>query len=103
MKAKQAEARRKLASLSARRQIAQNSRVTHEIASGCTSRTNGFARFERMHQEIEQAEAEAEALGELYESAEARLEAEIASREEARRVEAEIASINERLGGSKAG
>jgi phage shock protein A len=103
MRAKEAEARRKLASLAARRQIAQNSRATHENAGGGSNRTNGFARFERMHQEIEQAEAEAEALGELYESAEVRLEAEIASREADRRVEAELAAIKERLAASKAG
>lgn len=101
MKAKEAEARRKLASLAARRQIAQNSRAAHEIATGCSSRINGFTRYERMHHRIEQAEAEADALGELCESAEARLEAEIASREEARRIEAELAAIKERLEASQ--
>ena len=40
------------------------------------------SRFERMHHQIELAEAEAEALGELYESAEASLEAEIESASE---------------------
>ncbi len=64
MKAKEAEARRKLASLTARRQVAQTSRVQHEIAGGYSSRQSGFARFARMHHQIEQAEAEAEALGE---------------------------------------
>jgi phage shock protein A len=98
MRAKESEARRKLASLAARRQAAQNSRASCEIAGGYSSRTNGFARFERMHHQIEQAEAESEALAELYENAAVRLEAEIASREEARRVEAELAAIKERLG-----
>jgi phage shock protein A len=98
MRAKQAEARRKLASLASRRQVARTSRVQHEIAGGCSSRTKGFARFERMHHQIEQAEAEAEALGELYESADVSLEAEIESRERARRIEAELAAIKERLG-----
>jgi phage shock protein A len=102
MRAKEAEARRKLASLAARRQVAQNSRASCEIAGAYSSPANGFARFERMHQEIAQAEAEAEALGELYESAEARLESEIASREQARRVEAELVAIKERLRASKA-
>ncbi len=97
MRAKEAEARRKLASLAARRQVAQTSRVQHEIAGGYSSRANGFARFERMHQQIEQSEAEAEALGELYESADVSLEAEIESREQARRIEAELAAIKERL------
>jgi phage shock protein A len=98
MKAKEAEARRKLAGLSARRQLAQNSRATSAVACGSSSQTNGFTRFERMHHEIERAEAEAKALSELYESAEVRLEAEIASREGARRVEAELAAIKERIG-----
>ena len=83
--------------------LRQNSRASHELAGGCSSRTNGFARFEKMQHQIEQAEAEAEALGELYESAEVRLEAEIASREQARRVEAELAAIKERLGARKDG
>ncbi len=54
-----------------------------------------------MHRQIEQAEAEAEALGELYESAELSLEAEIESRERARRVEAELAAIKSRVGASE--
>jgi phage shock protein A len=54
-----------------------------------------------MHHQIEQVEAEAEALGELYECAEARLEAEIATHEEARRVDAELAALKERLAASK--
>ena len=83
MRAKQAEARRKLASLASRRQVAQTSRVQHEIAGGYSSRTNGFARFERMRHQIEQAEVS--------------LEAEIESRERARRIEAELAAIKERL------
>ncbi len=97
MRAKQAEARRKLASLASRRQLAQTTRVQHEIAGGYSSRTNGFARFEGMRHQIEQAEAQAEALGELYESADVSLEAEIESRERARRIEAELAAIKERL------
>jgi phage shock protein A len=97
MRAKAAEARRKLASLGARRQLSRNSRAAHEIASGYSSGTSGFAWFERMQREIEVAEAESQALGELYENADVSLEAEIASREGARRVEAELATIKERL------
>jgi phage shock protein A len=98
MRAKQAEARRKLASLSARRQVAQTGRALHGMASRTTSGTNGFARFEKMHRQIEEAEAEAEALGELYESAEVSLEAEAEARERSRRVEADLAALKERVG-----
>jgi phage shock protein A len=98
MRAKQAEARRKLASLSARRQVAQTGRALQGMASRTSSGTNGFARFEKMHRQIEEAEAEAEALGELYESAEVSLEAEAESRERARRVEADLAAIKGRVG-----
>ena len=59
--------------------------------------TNGFARFERMSQRIDQAEAEARALAELHESGETDLEADIASREHARRVEDELATLKGRL------
>jgi phage shock protein A len=93
MRAKQAEARRKLTSLSARRQVAETGRALCGSAVGA----NGFARFERMHHQIEQAEAEAEALGELYESDAWSLEAEAESRERARRVEDDLAAIKDRL------
>ena len=101
MKAKQAEARRKLASLSARRQVVENGRSLRGMARESSGRTNGFARFESMHRQIEQAEAEAEALGELDESGEWSLEAETESRERARRVEADLATIKERVRRSK--
>ena len=101
MKAKQAEARRKLASLSARRQVAETSRALRGMGAPFAHGANGFARFERMHRQIEQAEAEAQALAELHEGSESSLEAEAASREQARRVEAELAAIKERLRGMR--
>jgi phage shock protein A len=100
MRAKQAEARRKLASLSARRQVAETGRALHGIAGASSLGTNGFARFEQMHRQIELAEAEAQALGELYEGTELSLEAESEAREQARRVEAELAAMKERVGAS---
>ncbi len=101
MRAKQAEARRKLESLSARRQVAHTGRDLHGMVSRSARGSNGFARFEKMHRQIEQAEAEAEALGELYESTGLSLEAEAESREQARRVEAELAAIKERVKASQ--
>ena len=98
MRAKQAEARRKLESLSARRQVAATGRALRETSCRSSSGTNGLARFARMHRQIEEAEAEAEALGELYEGAEVSFEAEAESREQARRVEADLAAIKQRVG-----
>jgi phage shock protein A len=100
MRAKQAEARRKLESLSARRQLAETGRAVRGMAVK-SSPTNGFARYEKMHRQIEQAEAEAEAMGELCENSELNLEAEAESREQARRVEAKLAAIKERVGTSE--
>ena len=101
MRAKQAEARRKLESLSARRQVAQNGRDLHGMVSRSRRASNGFARFEKMHRQIEQADAEAEALGELYETTELSLEADIVAREQALRVEAELAAMKERVRASQ--
>ena len=97
MRAKQAEARRKLASLSARRQIVEAGRALRGSTCSSTHGANGFARFERMSQQIDQADAEAQALAELYESPESRWEAETESREQAQRVEAELAAIKETI------
>ncbi len=97
MRAKQAEARRKLESLSARRQLAESGRALRGMAVESAHKTNGFARFEKMHRQIEYAEAEADALGELYKSVEWTLEAEAESNEQARRVEAALAGIKERI------
>jgi phage shock protein A len=97
MKAKHAEARRKLASLSARRRMAEAGRAARAMACDSSRGTNGFARFERMHAQLDQAEAEALALAELSESPDARWEAETESREQGRRIESELASIKERL------
>ena len=97
MRAKQAEARRKLESLSARRQLAESGRALRGMAVESSHPTNGFARFARMHRQIEQAEAEADALGELYDSVEWSTEAEAEANEQARRVESALDEIKERV------
>ena len=97
MRAKQAEARRKLDSLSARRQLAQTSRGLSGMTAQSFRKSNGFARFERMQRQIEQAEAEADALGELYDSTELHLEAEAEANERSRHVEAALHAIKERI------
>jgi phage shock protein A len=97
MRAKQLEARSKLASLSSRRQIVESGRALRGRACRSSFGTDGFARFEKMRGQIEQAEAEAEVLVEFEERVEWSLEAEDESRERVRRVEAELSAIKERL------
>ena len=99
MKAKQAEARRKLASLSARRQVAVASGALRGMSVPLRTGANGFARFEQIRSQVDQAEAEALALAELHEGSPLSLEAEAASHEQARLVAAELAAIKERLRG----
>ena len=97
MRAKQAEARRKLASLSGRRQVVAAGRALRGMAGAASCTEDGFARFDRLRPQIERAEAEAEALGELYATVESKLEVESVAREQARRIEAELDAIKERL------
>jgi phage shock protein A len=101
MRAKQAEARRKLASLAARRHLAEASGAILGMGTTSSQGANGFSRFERMVPQVEQAEAEAMALVELHEGSGSSLEDEAASREQARLVEAELAAIKERLRASR--
>ena len=97
MRAKQAEARRKLASLTSLRQLASSSRAFQGITRETNLGPNGFARFDRMHHQIEQAEAEAEALGELYDSNTWSQHAEAESIHQTRRVEEALSAIKLRL------
>jgi phage shock protein A len=97
MRAKLAEARGKLASLSARRQVVEAGRSLRGTACQSPRGARGFARFERMRRRVEQAEAETKALGELCEDLALDPDSEAVSRERARRVEADLAEIRERL------
>jgi phage shock protein A len=97
MRAKLAEARGKLASLTARRQVVEVGRSLRRTASQSPRGARGFTRFERMRRRVEQAEAEAEALGELCEDRALDPDSEAAARERARRVEADLVEIRERL------
>ena len=84
MRAKQAEAGRKLAMLSGRRQMVDAGVALRESTMSSTRRASGFARFERMSRRIDQADAEAQALAELYESPDSIWEAKTESREQSR-------------------
>jgi phage shock protein A len=97
MRRKLAEARQKLAALSARRQVVEAGRA---LRGGCLETpggVRGFARFERMRRRVEQAEAEAEALAELCEDAAPDPDSPTDPREHARRVEADLTAMRERL------
>ncbi|HVW38376.1 MAG TPA: PspA/IM30 family protein, partial [Pirellulales bacterium] len=67
MKAKVAEARRNLATLSARKRAADFRKRMESTTAGISTEVddNAFAKFERLKNRVEQAEAEAEALAEL--------------------------------------
>jgi phage shock protein A len=67
MKAKLAEAKRNLASLSARKRAADFRKKMDAQAAGLTTEVNdnAFAKFDRLKTKVEQAEAEAEAIAEL--------------------------------------
>ena len=67
MKAKLAEAKRSLATLSARKQAADFSKRMEAQTAGLTAESDedAFAKFDRLKAKVEQAEAEAEALHEL--------------------------------------
>lgn len=67
MKAKVAEAKRNLTTLSARKRAADFRKRMEHTTSGGTAELddNAFAKFERLKNRVEQAEAEAEALAEL--------------------------------------
>jgi phage shock protein A len=67
MKAKLSEAKRNLATLSARQRAADFRGRMEAVAAGATSEVddNAFSKFERMKTKVEQAEAEAEAMSEL--------------------------------------
>lgn len=67
MKAKLAEGKRNLASLSARKQAADFRKKMDSQAAGLTTEVddNAFAKFDRLKAKVEQAEAEAEAIAEL--------------------------------------
>jgi phage shock protein A len=67
MKAKLAEAKRNLSTLSARKRAADFRKKLDSQAAGLVPEVddNAFAKFDRLKAKVEQAEAEAEAIGEL--------------------------------------
>jgi phage shock protein A len=96
MKAKHAEARRKLASLSARRRTSEAFRAARGAGLAPAGR-DGFSRYARLREDIELAEAQAEALAELQEGPDDRWTAQAEDKARGRRVESELDEIKARL------
>jgi phage shock protein A len=97
MRAKLVEARGKLAGLSARRRVVEAGNALRGATFESSNGTRGFARFERMRRRIDQAEAEAQALGELWAETGTLPDAQPATSDRTRRVEADLATIRQRL------
>lgn len=101
MKAKLAEAKRSLSTLSARKRAADFRMRVETQAAGMTPEVDetAFAKFERLKAKVEQAEAEAEAMAELRTGGEAAWKpSEAAHREEDLDVAAAIAELKKKLG-----
>lgn len=98
MHAKRADARRKLATLSARHAVARARRSLQ--TAGAAVDSSAFNRFERLSEQVELAEAEAEALVELSGAADPveQFDAAAAARGEA--IEAELAALKQAAAGN---
>ena len=99
MKAKLAEAKRNLATLSARKRAADFRKKLDAQAAGLTTEVDesGFAKFDRLKSKVEQAEAEAEALAELRSEQAGAAPEDIEVPEEDLDVAAELAELKKKL------
>jgi phage shock protein A len=99
MKARRDEAAGQLATLAARRRAADACRALRGLEAGPDSPfgTRGFARFARLREAVELAEAEARAVVELHLGPVDDLEADLDARDDERRIEEELAAIKEAL------
>ena len=97
MKAKHAEARRKLATLTARSKAAHARRQLQTVGTGFKLRTDAFSRFDRMREKVELAEAEADALTELHAGGDEPVVARFERRDEELSIEAELAAIKQKV------
>lgn len=96
MRAKHAEARRKLVTLTARSKAAHARRRLQAVGADFKVRSNAFSRFDRMREKVEQAEAEADALVELNAGGDEPIAAQLELHEDDLSVEAELAAIKQK-------
>jgi phage shock protein A len=99
MRAKHAEAKRKLATLAARSKAAHARKRLQATGGRLEFRSDAFTRFDLMREHVEQAEAEADALAELHAGADEPVAVMFQSREDDLCVEADLREIKERLVG----
>jgi phage shock protein A len=93
MRAKHAEAKRKLASLSARSRAAHARRQAQLVRTGCVRGSDPFHRFNRLSEQVEMAEAEADALVQLGEIPNDRAPASLDALEDDAAIDAELAAL----------
>ncbi len=99
MQAKLAEAKRSLATLSARNRAAEFKKKVHTSAMAAESSAvsdNAFAKFDRLREKVEQAEAEADALAELRGSAALADEPPSSSETASADIEDELAALKQK-------
>jgi len=96
MRAKHAEAKRKLATLSARCKAAHARKRLQTVGARFELRTNAFTRFDRMREKVELAEAEADALAELHPESDEPIATRLEFHEDDLSVEAELAAIKQK-------
>jgi phage shock protein A len=99
MSAKLAEAKRSLASLSARQKAAdyRKKMTTSKLDASTELSDNAFAKFDRLREKVEQAEAEAEALAELSPSAGEALKADSASGKDSLDIESQLEELKRKM------
>ena len=99
MQVKLAEAKRRLTTLSARKRVANLRSKVNEVSESTSPKSNAFAKFDRMREKVEMAEAQADAICELRceTVADAGLAFEIEKEATSAEVEAELAELKKKV------
>ncbi|MAE66377.1 MAG: hypothetical protein CMJ18_19070 [Phycisphaeraceae bacterium] len=98
MEAKCADAKRRLGGLTARRRATELNAKMSSSRSDAEVGSEAFAKFDRMREKVEMAEAEAEAMRELTRNTTTEDDLEEPTHEPMNEVEAELASLKQRRG-----
>lgn len=99
MRAKLSEAKRRLATLTARKHVADLRSKVNKMSDSVSPNTSAFAKFEHMREKVEMAEAEADAIrelgGEAIAEVDMSLESDIDTTDAA--VEAELVGLKKKI------